>query len=190
MNRVFARDHATLERRRGDDAQDLAALLLHGGAHGEGLSALVADAAGPAPHEEEDQRARDLLTRLTGQQLLSGLRGGPFGVDRLNRLVTDHLRRDGLAGDHDWYPGRPVMMTRNDYQLGLMNGDVGLTLPHPDGLRVAFQLPEGRVRWVLPSRLDAVDTVYAMTVHKSQGSEFDHVLLALPDRPHPCSPGS
>ena len=185
VNRVFARDHATLERRRGDDAQDLAALLLHGGAHGEGLRALVADAAAPALPGEEDRRARDLLTRLTGQQLLSGLRGGPFGVDRLNRLVTDHLRRDGLAGDHDWYPGRPVMMTRNDYQLGLMNGDVGLTLPHPDGLRVAFQLPEGRVRWVLPSRLDAVDTVYAMTVHKSQGSEFDHVLLALPDRPHP-----
>ncbi|MBF5057074.1 exodeoxyribonuclease V subunit alpha [Alcanivorax sp. 521-1] len=185
VNRVFARDHATLERRRGDDAQDLAALLLHGGAHGEGLRALVADAAGPALPGEEDRRARDLLTRLTGQQLLSGLRGGPFGVDRLNRLVTDHLRRDGLAGDHDWYPGRPVMMTRNDYQLGLMNGDVGLTLPHPDGLRVAFQLPDGRVRWVLPSRLDAVDTVYAMTVHKSQGSEFDHVLLALPDRPHP-----
>ena len=186
VKRVFEHGHATLDRRHGEDAGELATLLLNGGAHGEGLRALVADAAHlEADPQAADQRARDLLARLTGQQLLSGLRGGPFGVDRLNRLITDHLRRDGLAGEHDWYPGRPVMMTRNDYQLGLMNGDVGLTLPHPDGLRVAFQLPDGRVRWVLPSRLDAVDTVYAMTVHKSQGSEFDHVLLALPDRPHP-----
>ncbi|MDX1804163.1 MAG: ATP-binding domain-containing protein, partial [Alcanivorax sp.] len=52
-------------------------------------------------------------------------------------------------------------------------------------LRVAFQLPDGRIKWVLPSRLDGVETVYAMTVHKSQGSEFNHALLVLPDTPHP-----
>ena len=87
------------------------------------------------------------------------------------------------------------MVTRNDYALGLMNGDVGLCLPGHDGvLRVAFvgtardgsqatpqsAEPTGAVRWVAPSRLDAVDTVFAMTVHKSQGSEFEHVLLVLP----------
>jgi exodeoxyribonuclease V alpha subunit len=85
-----------------------------------------------------------------------------------------------------WYVGRPVMVTRNDYNLNLMNGDVGLCLPTPKGLRVAFThtTQDGQigVRWILPSRLDAVETVFAMTVHKSQGSEFEHVALVLPER--------
>jgi exodeoxyribonuclease V alpha subunit len=66
-----------------------------------------------------------------------------------------------------------------------MNGDVGQCLPTANGLRVAFPDGKGGVRWVLPSRLDAVETVWAMTVHKSQGSEYGHVLLALPDRDAP-----
>jgi len=81
------------------------------------------------------------------------------------------------------------MVTRNDYNLGLMNGDVGLCLETERGLRVAFAQADAAgqasVRWVLPSRLDAVETVFAMTVHKSQGSEFDHVALVLPDRAAP-----
>ena len=82
-----------------------------------------------------------------------------------------------------WYLGRPVLVTRNDYALGLMNGDVGITLALPGKasdagarpLRVAFRTGEGKggIQWVLPSRLQAVETVFAMTVHKSQGSEFD-----------------
>jgi exodeoxyribonuclease V alpha subunit len=160
-------------------------LLLDGDGQHPGLRALFADVGAPPDDGQPDNWAAQRLRQLTGQQLLSGLRSGPFGVDALNRLITERLRREGLAGDHDWYPGRPVMMTRNDYQLGLMNGDVGLTLPHPDGLRVAFQLPDGRIKWVLPSRLDSADTVYAMTVHKAQGSEFGHTLLVLPDHPHP-----
>lgn len=82
----------------------------------------------------------------------------------------------------DWFAGRPVIVTRNDYNLKLMNGDVGMCLPHAKGLRVAFPDGLGGVRWVLPSRLDAVETVLAVTVHKSQGSEFEHVLLVLPDQ--------
>jgi exodeoxyribonuclease V alpha subunit len=65
-----------------------------------------------------------------------------------------------------------------------MNGDVGLCLPTANGLRVAF-VQAGHIRWVLPTRLDAVETVWAMTVHKSQGSEFSHVMLVLPDMPSP-----
>jgi exodeoxyribonuclease V alpha subunit len=74
------------------------------------------------------------------------------------------------------------MVTRNDYNLSLMNGDVGLCLPHAKGLRVAFPDGQGGIHWVLPSRLDAVESVFAMTVHKSQGSEFAHVCLVLPDK--------
>ena len=169
----------------GEETDALTDLLLDGDGQHPGLRALFADVATPPADGQPDSWAAQRLRQLTGQQLLSGLRSGPFGVDALNRSITERLRREGLAGDHDWYPGRPVMMTRNDYQLGLMNGDVGLTLPHPDGLRVAFQLPDGRIKWVLPSRLDSADTVYAMTVHKAQGSEFGHTLLVLPDHPHP-----
>jgi len=76
------------------------------------------------------------------------------------------------------------MVTRNDPNLKLMNGDVGLCLPTANGLRVAF-VQAGHIRWVLPTRLDAVETVWAMTVHKSQGSEFSHVMLVVPDMPSP-----
>jgi exodeoxyribonuclease V alpha subunit len=169
----------------GEETDALTDLVLDGDGQHPGLRALFAEVGASPDDAHPDAWAAQRLRQLTGQQLLSGLRSGPFGVDALNRSITERLRREGLAGDHDWYPGRPVMMTRNDYQLGLMNGDVGLTLPHPDGLRVAFQLPDGRIKWVLPSRLDSADTVYAMTVHKAQGSEFGHTLLVLPDHPHP-----
>ncbi len=173
------------------DGQQLETQLLNGSG---GLRALFnAVATPPTQRQDFDGWAAGLLKQLTHQQLLSGLRSGPFGVEQLNQRITRHLQQQDLAPEREWYPGRPVMMTRNDYQLGLMNGDVGLTLPLLEQrndkpellLRVAFQLPDGRIKWVLPSRLDGVETVYAMTVHKSQGSEFRHTLLVLPDAPHP-----
>ena len=129
-----------------------------------------------------DAQALSLLQALARFQVLCALREGPWGVQMLNRAIARTL---GFATE-GWYAGRPVMVTRNDYNLKLMNGDIGLCLPTANGLRVAFtqtdQAGQGGVRWVLPSRLDAVETVFAMTVHKSQGSEFDHVALLLPDR--------
>jgi exodeoxyribonuclease V alpha subunit len=129
-----------------------------------------------------DQQALALLQALGRFQVLCALRDGPWGVNSLNRLIGQAL---GIATE-GWASGRPVMVTRNDYNLNLMNGDIGLCLPTAKGLRVAFPhaAPDRQVgvRWVLPNRLDAVDTVFAMTVHKSQGSEFEHVALVLPDR--------
>jgi exodeoxyribonuclease V alpha subunit len=129
-----------------------------------------------------DAQALALLQALGRFQVLCALREGPWGVHALNRLIGLAL---GVSVEA-WASGRPVMVTRNDYNLNLMNGDVGLCLPTPKGLRVAFAdtTPDGQVgvRWVLPSRLDAVETVFAMTVHKSQGSEFEHVALVLPER--------
>lgn len=116
-------------------------------------------------------------------QLLAALRAGPHGVDGLNRQAERLLHAAGLVdASRPWYEGRPVLVTRNDYGLGLMNGDVGLTLATEGAgaLRVAFADGRGGVRWVLPSRLQDVETVYAMTVHKSQGSEFAHAALVLP----------
>ncbi|MBS7326550.1 MAG: exodeoxyribonuclease V subunit alpha [Thiopseudomonas sp.] len=132
--------------------------------------------------------AAQLLRDFDRFRLLCALREGDWGVQGLNQLVEQSLA-DTLvkAADSPWYAGRPVMVTRNDYGLGLMNGDIGIAIALPDGLRVAFARNDGSgaVRLVLPSRLTAVDTVFAMTVHKSQGSEFDHCALVLPDVPSP-----
>ncbi|MBN9696918.1 MAG: exodeoxyribonuclease V subunit alpha [Zoogloea sp.] len=144
------------------------------------------DEAGPAAF---DDWARRVLKAHGSFQLLCALRRGPWGIEGLNPRIAGWLRDAGLIpAAEGWYPGRPVLVTRNDYGLGLMNGDIGITLglPGPRGdevLRVAFPAGDGRdgIRWVLPSRLQAVETVYALTVHKSQGSEFVHAALVLPD---------
>ena len=127
-------------------------------------------------------------------QLLTAVRGSTWGVDALNQMVLAALKQDDkfkelLAGTQSWYCGRPVLVTRNDYSLKLMNGDIGICLEWPQTeaaagknkvLRVAFPDGQGGIRWVLPSRLQGVETVFAMTVHKSQGSEFTHTALILP----------
>jgi exodeoxyribonuclease V alpha subunit len=129
-----------------------------------------------------DAQAVALLKAFTEFCVLCAVREGPLGVVQLNAHVEHAL---GL-GQSPWYAGRPVMVTRNDYALELMNGDIGLCLPGPDGvLRVAFPAMDSGVRWVMPSRLDSVETVFAMTVHKSQGSEFTHVLLVIPAQESP-----
>ena len=124
-----------------------------------------------------DSQANNLLKAFSEFSVLCALREGPFGVTQLNAHIEKALGFTSAA----WYVGRPVMVTRNDYALELMNGDVGICLPGPNSvLRVAFPSLSGSVRWIVPSRLDSVETVFAMTVHKSQGSEFKHVLLVVP----------
>ena len=129
-----------------------------------------------------DSQAIDLLKSFNEFSVLCAVREGPFGVTQLNAHIEKALGFTASA----WYVGRPVMVTRNDYALELMNGDVGICLPGADGvLRVAFPSLGGNVRWIVPSRLDSVETVFAMTVHKSQGSEFHHVLLVVPAHDSP-----
>ena len=124
-----------------------------------------------------DTQALALFDAFNEFCVLCALREGPLGVIKLNAQIEQAL---GLGQD-TWYIGRPVMITRNDYTLDLMNGDIGMCLPNSDGvLRVAFPATNGGVRWVMPTRLESVETVFAMTVHKSQGSEFAHVLLVMP----------
>jgi exodeoxyribonuclease V alpha subunit len=111
-------------------------------------------------------------------RLLCAHRKGSAGVDGLNRQVQKLLH---LGGGQAWYAGRPVMITANDYVLRLFNGDIGICLPAADGLRVFFEGEGGIYRALLPARVPAHETAYAMTVHKSQGSEFERVLLVLPE---------
>jgi len=165
------------------------------------LEALAAQR--PAPGSEPsawDAWARAVLHAHGAFQVLSPVRVGPLGVEALNERIEQELARAGMitlpeAGGH-WYEGRPVLVIGNDYGLRLMNGDIGITLAVPDSpedpesgttLRVAFPAGDGQggVRWVLPSRLQRCETVYAMTVHKSQGSEFKHAALVMPDSVSP-----
>ncbi|ARS49276.1 exodeoxyribonuclease V subunit alpha [Ectopseudomonas mendocina] len=162
----------------------------------------VMQAQRPAPGADSqalDRWAGNVLAAFDQFQLLCVVRKGTWGVEALNERIAEALVRRGLLGQsHGWYEGRPVLVTRNDYSLGLMNGDIGiaLRLPEPpefpgapvrEVLRVVFPRNDGSgaLRHILPSRLSAVETVFAMTVHKSQGSEFAHCALILPDSLNP-----
>ncbi|BBB26490.1 exodeoxyribonuclease V subunit alpha [Amphritea japonica] len=152
----------------------------------EGYEEMVSEVcAGYAVYLKQLQQRSEprlLLKAFNQIQLLAVVRQGIYGVDGLNQAVEEHLQRQRLISlTGDWYIGRPVMIIRNDYQLGLFNGDIGITVADEDGrLRVWFELSDGEMKGVLPGRLPEHETVYAMTVHKSQGSEFDQVVMILP----------
>ncbi|MFZ6690061.1 exodeoxyribonuclease V subunit alpha [Undibacterium sp. SXout11W] len=116
-------------------------------------------------------------------RILCAVKEGDWGVNNLNVAIEQSLHGQGLIKrDSEWYAGRPVMVTRNDYNAGVFNGDIGLALPDVDpdkSIRVYF-LDGDNLRSILASRLRYVETAYAMTVHKSQGSEFAHTVLVLP----------
>ncbi|MGH9065197.1 MAG: exodeoxyribonuclease V subunit alpha [Acidimicrobiales bacterium] len=135
-----------------------------------------------ARHSDE----RAALEELSRHRVLCAHRRGPAGVTAWNDQIERWLAGEwpDLEGEGLWYAGRPVLMTSNDYSLRLFNGDTGVTIAGASRtsarVSVAFDDGAGRSRSVSPSRLADVETVYAMTVHKSQGSEFDQVTLLLP----------
>lgn len=120
--------------------------------------------------------ATSALRRLGEHRLLCAHRDGPTGATTWNDHVTAWLRPD--VGYDDWYPGRPVLVTRNDAPLGVFNGDGGVVVARDDHVEVA--LDGDPVRELATSRLPDVQTGYAMTIHRSQGSEFEHVTVLLP----------
>ena len=153
---------------------------------GEALAERVVAGFGPYLQAASAREAFALFSRF---RILCAMRSGPYGVETVNRLVQERLAKAGLIRPEGrWYAGEPVMITCNDYNLGLFNGDVGLILPDPESgneLRAFFPSGTGQMRRVLPLRLPVHESAFAMTVHKSQGSEFDQVLLVLPDRDLP-----
>ncbi len=171
--------------------------------HGYGYYLHIMNSLRPAASQTASDSAWQdwawaVLQAFSQFQLLTPVREGEWGVTGLNPRIARHLHRAGLLAEEEqwpghWYEGRPVLVTRNDYGLGVMNGDVGICLRLPDpqkhslALRVAFPHPEhsGQVRFLHPSRLNAVESAFAMTVHKSQGSEFSHAALVLPEHSNP-----
>ncbi|RQV02081.1 exodeoxyribonuclease V subunit alpha [Burkholderia cenocepacia] len=125
-----------------------------------------------------------LFDALNRFRVLCATRSGSRGAEHVNALVAAHVRhaaRVPLAVGAHWFTGRPIMVTRNDYALGLFNGDIGIALPDAHGvLRVWFRRADGTARAVSPAALPPHETAFALTVHKSQGSEFDEAALVLP----------
>jgi exodeoxyribonuclease V alpha subunit len=113
--------------------------------------------------------------------VLCARRRGQGSVAQWGREIETGLdqRFTGLRYGGEWYAGRPVMITSNDYRLELFNGDIGVAIDSDDGLRVVFD--RGGIRSYPPSRLGEHATVHAMTIHKSQGSQFEEVVVVLPD---------
>ena len=114
--------------------------------------------------------------------MLCANRSGPAGVSGWNTLVE---RRLGIGGGSSaWYAGRPVLVARNNAALALSNGDVGLVVPTDDPDRMDAAFPAGGdPRRVPVSRLEEIETVHALTIHKSQGSEYGHAIVVLPRDP-------
>ena len=191
------RDHPGIEAvaaavRAGDGAQAVAALA----------DPLLADATRldpPADVREivrrlDDELAavvgaasiEDALAALTRFRLLCATNRGPYGVETFNHAIERHLREHGRVSGGDWYRGRPVLVTANDYTVDLFNGDVGVCFPDTENrMRVWFAGADRNLRAIVPASLPPHVTAWAMTVHKSQGSEFDRVIVVLPERDSP-----
>jgi exodeoxyribonuclease V alpha subunit len=147
-------------------------------------TAVVAGFSEYLQHEGPD----DVLRAFDRFRVLCALRQGLYGVEEINSLIETCLADAGIIKpDKPWYHGRPVMVMTNDYSLKLFNGDVGMALNDPEseiGLSVYFPSTNGEPRKYSPYRLSAHETVFAMTVHKCQGSEFERVLLVMPPFSH------
>jgi exodeoxyribonuclease V alpha subunit len=174
---------------RAGDADRAIELLRAGGEHIEFIeSDDAADALRPVllPHALELRKAAlysasdDALATLDGHRLLCAHRSGPYGVQHWNRQVEKWLSEEtGQPTWAEWYPGRPLLVTANDYGLRIFNGDNGVAVNAPDGLRAVIAGAGGALDFAT-SRLSDVETMHAMTIHKSQGSQPDEVTVLLP----------
>ena len=144
------------------------------------LPGLVDDYYLPLFSMNDVQQAFAQLNRF---RILSATRQGDAGVENINQLVEAHLVARGVIKfPQNLYHGQPIMISENDHRLGLYNGDIGILWRNDQGHLMAVfesQLEEGFF-WIMPSRLPKFESVYAMTIHKTQGSEFDHVAMVLP----------
>jgi exodeoxyribonuclease V alpha subunit len=173
VERILAAEGGDLDWKRCDDEAQLRANIVAWlAAHENTFARLM----------QPDIEPAEALRVLREAQILCALRDGPFGAEGVNALVTRQLARhfDFVAGEA-WYHGRPVIVTRNDYARGLFNGDVGIALDRGNGLRVWFDASDANgPRSFSPRALPAHETAWAITIHRSQGSEYDRVAVLLP----------
>ncbi len=132
----------------------------------------------------EEPDTLSALKKLNYLRVLCAVREGTQGLYALNKKIENYLwRKNYLDISGEFYENRPVMITGNNYQLGLFNGDIGIIRKNEKGVPMAwFENADGTLKSVLPGFLSQIETVFAMTIHKSQGSEFNKVLIVLPER--------
>ena len=137
----------------------------------------------------DSSKIREFFKQFERFRILCALREGPFGVKAINAQVEQFVKRkNNIKQNAQWYVGQPILIIENDYSLNLFNGDLGIVFPNDDNdkeLRVFFPGPDGSLRKLRPFRLPGHEIAYAITVHKSQGTEFDKVILILPDKDSP-----
>ncbi|QIS13286.1 exodeoxyribonuclease V subunit alpha [Nocardia arthritidis] len=177
---------------RAGDADAALALLRAGGdelsfSAPEDVAAVRADVVRAARDTTEAARAgaaAAALTALESHRLLCAHRQGPFGVERWDRMAAEWAAAGGAGPEShqsQWYPGQPLLVTANDHEARIYNGDTGVIVRMPDGsLRAALQ--RGSEPYLVhPTQFPSVVTVFAMTIHRSQGSQYDTVSVVLPE---------
>ncbi|MBF6440321.1 exodeoxyribonuclease V subunit alpha [Nocardia cyriacigeorgica] len=177
---------------RAGDSETALGLLREGGdalslCEPEDVAAVRADVITAARRVTEAALAGDAaaaLTALESHRLLCAHRQGPFGVERWDRMAGEWAAAAGAgpeSGQNTWYPGQPLLVTANDHEARIYNGDTGVVIRQPDGsLRVALQ--RGSEPYLVhPTQFPSVVTVFAMTIHRSQGSQYDAVTIVLPE---------
>ncbi|HET9719039.1 MAG TPA: exodeoxyribonuclease V subunit alpha [Solirubrobacteraceae bacterium] len=148
------------------------------------LRAAAVDAGAAVVAAARDGEAEGALAALGEFRMLCAHRRGPYGAARWASQAERWLAEavEGFSADGREYPGRPLLVTENDYELRLYNGDTGVVVRTEGGLLAAAFLRDGRLVRFAPSRLDSAETLYAMTIHKSQGSQFETAAVLLPDQ--------
>ena len=146
------------------------------------VRAVVAEPCAASLAAALDNRANDALRELTGVRVLCAHKHGPFGAETWNHTIEQWML--GSAASTRFYPGRALLITRNDPRTHLANGDTGVVVAQPEGPRAAFRVGD-EVRLFAPAQLESVETAFAMTIHKSQGSEYDTVVVVLPPESSP-----
>ena len=131
----------------------------------------------------QEPDVKQALQKLNKIRFLVATRSGSLGLDSVNYLIESFLNSNDLIDTRSvYYVNRPVIINKNDYQLGLFNGDVGIIRRNERGqIKVFFEDPELGVKSVEPALIKNMETVFAMTIHKSQGSEFEQVVIVLPE---------
>ncbi len=131
-----------------------------------------------------EQNVGCAIEQFNHAKILCSHREGALGLNNINAIIEKRLHNHGIIDTtEEHYHGRPIMITKNDYNLGLFNGDVGLIWNNPEknSTRAYFKNSDGQLNQYLPSRLPSHETIFAMTIHKSQGSEFNNVTIIMPN---------
>lgn len=135
----------------------------------------------------QEKDIKKALKKLNNLRVLCAIREGKYGLYETNKKIEKYLQDQNLISlNAVFYEHRPIIVTGNNYELGLYNGDIGIVRKDEnDNLKVWFEDADGNLRAIQPAFINTAETVFAMTIHKSQGSEFENVFVQLPDFENP-----